>query len=324
MKVIDTQSHWYPRVLLDTYVDSDGFPGCRREGDSYAIEMVPGNWTSLPLHFVELDLQLEAMRDAGVDVVVSSSGSFGDVDALPVAQAKEVAIAVNEKRASAEARFEGFLGLASVPWQDAGAAIEVLDDAVSRLGLRGALIHSNIAGRPIDALYLRPVYARMSELGVPLFLHPGKTLLEPHARDLGLEVMLAYMFDSSMAALRLVLSGILDGLSLDVVHPHCGATLPYLAGRIDHSYWKPWALGRELERLPSELLKGFYTDTMCQSPETLTYAKGFYGVGHLLYGSDYPYYQPAESLAFVRESLTEAEADAVLWENPMRLLRLSA
>jgi aminocarboxymuconate-semialdehyde decarboxylase len=322
MKVIDTQAHWYPRALLDAYVDSDGFPGCRREGDSYAIEMVPDSWTSLPLHFVELDLQLETMRDAGVDVVVSSSGSFGDVDALPVAQAKEVAIGVNEERASAEARFDGFLGLATVPWQDVGAAIEVLDDAVSRLGLRGALIHSNIVGGQIDAPYLRPVYARMSELGVPLFLHPGKTLLEPHARDLGLEVMLAYMFDSSMAALRLVLSGILDGLSLNVVHPHCGATLPYLAGRIDHAYWKPWALGRELERLPSELLKGFYTDTMCQSPETLAYAKGFYGVGHLLYGSDYPYYQPAESLAFVRECLTVAEAAAVLWENPARLLGL--
>ena len=186
MKVIDTQAHWYPRALLDAYVGSDGYPGCRREGDSYAVEMLPGQWTSLPLHFVELELQLETMRDAGVDVVVSSSGSFGDVDALPVEQAKEVAIAVNEERAAAEAGYEGFLGLATVPWQDAAAAVEVLDDAVSRLGLHGALIHSNIVGRPIDASYLRPVYERMGELGVPLFLHPGKTLLEPHARDLGL------------------------------------------------------------------------------------------------------------------------------------------
>jgi aminocarboxymuconate-semialdehyde decarboxylase len=322
MKVVDTQAHWYPRVLLDAYIGSDGFPGCRREGDSYAIEMIPGEWTSLPLHFVELELQLEMMRDAGVDLFVSSSGSFGDVEALTVGQAKEVAIAVNEERAAAQARFAGFLGLATVPWQDTGAAVEVLDDAVSRLGLRGVLIHSNIVGRPVDSPYLRPVYERMSELGVPLFLHPGRTLLEPHARDLGLEVMLAYMFDSSMAALRLVLSGILDGLSLDVVHPHCGATLPYLAGRIDRAYSKPWALGRELEQPPSELLKRFYTDTMCQSPATLAYAKGFYGVERLLYGSDYPYYQPPESLALVRESLTDDEAEAVLWENPARLLGL--
>ena len=322
MKVIDTQAHWYPRILLEAYAESDGFPGCRREGDSYAIEMLPGDWTSLPLHFVELELQLETMREAGVDVVLSSSGSFGDVDALPVEQAKELAIAVNEERAAAEARYDGFLGLATIPWQDPDAAVEVLDDAVSRLGLRGALLHSNIAGLPVDSPYLRPVYERMNELRVPLFLHPGKTLLEPHARDLGIEVILGYMFDSSLAAFRLVLGGILEELELDVVHPHCGATLPYLAGRIDNAYWKPWALGRKLEQPPSERLKGFYTDTMCQSPETLGYAKGFYGVEHMLYGSDYPYYQPADSLAFVRECLTEAEAEAVLWTNAARLLRL--
>jgi aminocarboxymuconate-semialdehyde decarboxylase len=322
MKVIDTQAHWYPRPLFEAYVESDGFPGCRREGDSYAVEMLPGQWTSLPVHFVELELQLETMRAAGVDVVVSSSGSFGDVDALPVGQAKEVAIAVNEERAAAEARFEGFLGLASIPWQDAAAAVEVLDDAVSRLGLRGVLIHSNIVGRPVDSPDLRPVYERMSELGVSLFLHPGRTLLEPHVRDLGLEVILSYMFDSSLAALRLVLSGILDGLSLDVIHPHCGATLPYLAGRIDHAYAKPWALGRELDRPPSERLTDFYTDTMCQSPETLAYAKSFYGVEHLLYGSDYPYFQPAESLAFVRGCLEDSEAQAVLWANAAALLGL--
>jgi aminocarboxymuconate-semialdehyde decarboxylase len=322
MKVVDTQAHWYPRILLEAYAESDGFPGCRRDGDSYAIETRPGEWTSLPLHFVELELQLETMHEAGVDVVVSSSASFGDVDALPVEQAKELAIAVNEERAAAGARYAGFLGLATIPWQDAGAAIEVLGDAVSRLGLRGVLLHSNIAGRPVDSPYLRPVYERMSELRVPLFLHPAKTLLEPHARDLGIEVILAYMFDSSIAAFRLVLSGILDGLELDIVHPHCGATLPYLAGRIDGAYWKPYALGRKLEQPPSERLKGFYTDTMCQSPETLEYAKGFYGVTHMLYGSDYPYYQPADSLALVRECLTEAEAEAVLWTNAARLLRL--
>lgn len=324
MKVIDTQAHWYPRPLLDAYVESDGYPGCTREGDSYAVEMLPGQWTSLPLHFVELELQLETMRAAGVDVVLSSSGSFGDVDDLPVEQAKEVAIACNEARADAERRYDGVLGVASVPWQDADAAVAVLDDAVSRLGLRAALIHSNIVGKPIDSPYLRPVYERMSELGIPLLLHPGRTLLEPHARDLGLEVILAYMYDTSIAALRLVLSGILDGLALAVVHPHCGATLPYLAGRIDGAYWKPWALGRELERLPSELLRAFYTDTMCQSSETLAFAKGFYGVEHLLYGSDYPYYQPAESLAFVRENLTREEVDAVLWTNAARLLALDA
>jgi aminocarboxymuconate-semialdehyde decarboxylase len=322
VKVVDTQAHWYPRALLDAYVESDGFPGCRREGDSYAVEMIPGRWSTLPLHFVELELQVETMREAGVDVFVSSSGSFGDVDALPPGRAEEVAIAVNEARAAAEQRYDSFLGLASVPWQDADAAIRVVDDATQRLGLRGVLIHSNVAGEPVDSPYLRPVYERLAELGVPLFIHPGRTLLEPHVHDYGLEIVLAYMFDTSLAALRLVLSGILDGLDLDVVHPHCGATLPYLSARIDGAHSKPYALGRVLEPPPSERLARFHTDTMCQSPRTLAYAKDFYGVGRLLYGSDYPYYQPSESLAFVRECLTPDELEQVLWQNAARLLRL--
>lgn len=321
--VVDTHTHWYPRVLMEAYVKSDAYPSCRRERDSYAVELLPGQWVSLPLHFVELDLQLEMMHAAGVDVAVSSSASFGDVDALPLAEAVEIAVAVNEARADAISRHSGFVGLATVPWQDPTAAAEVVSDAITRCGLKGVLLHSNIAGRPVDERTLRPVYETIAALGVPLFLHPGRTMLEPFARDLGLEVMVAYMFDSSLAALRLALSGILDGLSLDVVHPHCGATLPYLAGRIDGSHAKPWCLGRVHDPLPSEVLKGFYTDTMCQSAETLAYAHRFYGTEHLLYGSDCPYFSQSESLALVRSVLPEPAHEDVLWKNADRLLGLA-
>lgn len=321
-KVVDTHTHWYPRVLMEAYVKSDAFPSCRRKADSYAVELLPGHWVSLPEHFVEVDLQLEMMHAAGVDVVVSSSGSFGDVDALPAAEAVEVAVAVNEARADAASRHPGFVGLATIPWQEPAAAAEVARDAITRCGLKGALIHTNIAGHHVDDPALRPVYATIAELGVPLFLHPGRTLLEPFSRDLGLEVMVAYMFDSSLAALRLALSGVLDGLSIDVVHPHCGATLPYLAGRIDGSHAKPWCLGRVHDPLPSEVLKGFYTDTMCQSADTLAYAHRFYGTEHLLYGSDCPYFSQSESLALVLATLPEPAHEAVLSKNAARLLRL--
>ena len=215
----------------------------------YAVEILPDSWVTLPLRFVDLDLQLEEIHRAGVGTVVSSSASFGDVDLLPLGQARDLAVTVNEERAAAQRRHPGFIGLATVPWQDGSAAVDVLQDAGTRLGLRGALIHSNIGGAPVDSGYLRPAYEKMAELGMHLFLHPGRTLLAPQTADLGLEVMVAYMFDSSLAALRLALSGVLDGLSLQVVHPHCGATLPYLAKRIDGSYAKPWCLGRELPGL---------------------------------------------------------------------------
>jgi aminocarboxymuconate-semialdehyde decarboxylase len=322
MDVIDTHTHWYSRTLLDAYVDSEGYPACRRVGDSYAVEILPDSWVTLPLRFVELDVQLDESRSAGVGTVVSSSASFGDVDLLPLGQAKEVAVAVNEERAAAGRRHRGFIGLATIPWQDGPAALEVLEDAGTRLGLRGALIHSNIGGAPVDSSYLRPVYEKMAELGMHLFLHPGRTVLAPYTADLGLEVMVAYMFDSSLAAVRLALSGILAGLSLQVVHPHCGATLPYLANRIDGSYAKPWCLGHELPQPPSEVLKSFYTDTMCQSEDTLAYALNFYGPEHMLYGSDCPYFPQADSLALVRRCVSDEVAEAVLRRNAARLLSL--
>ena len=308
--MIDSQAHWYPRLLWEAYAGREEYPRCRREGDGYLYELAPDRWFPIRPHFYELDLQLETFAAAGIDAVVSSSASFGDVDSLPVDQAREVAIALNEARADAEREHAGrFYGLATLPWQDGQAALEVLDDAAGRLGLHGVLLHSNVAGAPVDSEHLRPVYRRIAELGLPLCLHPARTVMEDRLRDYGLEYLVGYMFDTSLAALRLVLAGILEELpGLKVVHPHCGATLPYLAGRIDSSYSKPYSLGVEWPTPPSRYLARMYTDTMSQSAETLAFARAFYGEGHVLWGSDFPYFEPARELDFVRGALGDDAA----------------
>jgi len=321
MAVIDTQTHWYSRTLWDAYLELDEYPRCRRDGDAYAFELAPDRWFPIRPPFFELELQLETFDAAGIDTVISSSASFGDVDRLPVEVAKQIAFELNQERADAQREHEGrFFGLATLPWQDTAAALEVLD-AAAKLGLKGALIHSNLAGRPIDDEQCRPVYARLAELGLPLCLHPARTLAEEQLRDYGLEYVLGYMFDTSTAALRLVFSGIVaENPGLRVVHPHCGATLPYLAGRIDSSHDKPYSLGERLPTLPSEQLAHFYTDTVCQNPEALDYARSFYEPGHVVFGSDFPYFSAADELAFVRESVGDDEA--ILAANAAKLFSI--
>src|SRR5205823_63762 len=98
MRVIDSQTHWYPRFLWEAYTELSDYPRCRRDGDGYAFELAPDRWFPIRPHFYELDLQLETFDAAGIDAVVSSSASFGDVDRLPVGRAKEVAYALNEAR----------------------------------------------------------------------------------------------------------------------------------------------------------------------------------------------------------------------------------
>lgn len=322
MTVIDSQTHWYSRTLWDAYLELDDYPRCRRDGDGYAFELAPDRWFGIQPRFHDLELQLETFTAAGIDTVVSSSASFGDVDRLELGRAKEVALALNEERAAAERDHAGrFYGLATLPWQDTDAALEVLDDAVGRLGLRGVLVHSNIDGKPVDSDHCRPIYARIAELDVPLLLHPARTIAEERLRDYGLEYLVGYMYDTSTAALRLVLSGIVaDNPGLKVVHPHCGATLPYLAGRIDQSHDKPYSLGAPLPTPPSKQLAGFYTDTMCQDAATLDFARRFYSDGHVMFASDFPFFSPQDELAFVRTAVPEDEQDAILRGNVARLL----
>jgi aminocarboxymuconate-semialdehyde decarboxylase len=323
--VFDSQAHWYSPTLWEAYLDLEEYPRCRRDGDGFAYELAPDRWFPIARPFYDLELQMETFEQMGIDTVLSSSASFGDVDRLELGKARETAIALNEERAEAERTYAGrFYGLATIPWQDAEAALEVLDDAVTRLGLKGVLVHSNIDGAPVDSEHCRPVYARIAELGVPLFLHPARTLLEEQLRDYGLEYLTGFMYDTSTAALRLVLSGIAaDNPGLRIVHPHCGATLPYLSGRIDHSHSKPYSLGAPLPVSPSDQLRGFYTDTVCQNPETLAFARDFYTDGHVMFGSDFPYFQPPEELAFVRANVPEAELDGVLGGNVAALLGVS-
>ena len=207
--IVDSQCHWFSPTLLDSLLDLDDYPRCRRDGDGYAFEVAPGRFVPWGPRFTDLESQLEMFAAAGVDAVISSSGSFGDVDRLEPGPAGEVAHAVNAERAAAEQANSGrFYGLATLPWQDTDAALAALDDAVVHLGLRGVLIHSNINGAPVDSDTCRPVYARIAELGVPLFLHPTRSLAEAQLRDYGLEYLVGFVFDTSLAALRLVLSGI--------------------------------------------------------------------------------------------------------------------
>lgn len=322
--VVDCQSHWHPREFFEALARRDRPPRATRAPDGgYVVEL--GEATRFPIMplLLDLDRQLEDAAAAGIDVVVSSTGAFG-VEDLPAAEAGELAALLNEATRAAERAHPGrFHGLARVPLQSPEAALEVLDHAIGELGLRGVCICSNVGGRSVADPDLWPVYERIEALGVPLFIHPTRT---PHSDELeryGLEYVVGFMFDSTIAALDLAFSGAMERFpGLEVVHPHLGGTIPFLAGRIDYEYRKPWAMDTTLSRPPTEYLRRFHTDTVSQTPGALALALDFYGPERMLFASDYPYWSPAEELAFVRANVPAGHLDRVLAGNACRLLGL--
>jgi predicted TIM-barrel fold metal-dependent hydrolase len=92
----------------------------------------------------------------------------------PAAQSVELTRAAHDRLAAiARAHSNRFAGFATLPWQEPQAAAAELERAVHELGLKGTLL----IGRPgktfLDDPRYEPVLAKLAELKVPLYVHPG-------------------------------------------------------------------------------------------------------------------------------------------------------
>ena len=122
-----------------------------------------------------------------------------------------------------------------------------------------------------------------------------------------------------MAASRLVLSGIMErhpGLKL--VLSHTGGALPYQSGRMDKN-----TKNAKLPRPASTYLRRMYTDTVSPHSAGMRFAIEYYGIDNVMYGTDYPCWDPATCLALLDElDLPEADRTKLFRTNAIRILGL--
>jgi len=320
MSVYDCQAHWYPPDFFELCLERTTFPRCRRDGDGYLFELGPESFVPFSGPMIDVDELLELMEGNGIDVLVSSSEPLS-VTGWQVDEAAEAARVLNEAKAREQERHEGrYIGLATLPLQDPERALEELEHSVVELGLGGVCFPSNVQGEPITGPELMPLYERIEALGVPLFLHPTASIARERLREYGLDYVIGYMLDTSVAALNLVFSGTIRRCpGLKIVHPHLGAVVPYLAGRIDFEYKTPWAGNEELPAPPSEYLRAFWTDSVSETPGSLRMALDFYGRDRVLFGTDFPWWKPERAVEFVNSVLDEDERRQVMTTNARAL-----
>lgn len=322
--IIDSQVHWYPPEIIAEAEKRDSSSCVKKKGET--TYFISDGTVPLPFNKEHLDLrvQVETQTHYGVDAAIVSPSYLGDVTRLDLELAVKWAKIINKAYAEAQQTYPGrFFGLASLPFQDAEASIEVLDEAIMEYGLPGVSMHSNIAGRSIAMPEMRPVYKRIEELGVPIFLHPTRSDINYSDKfDWYVEITFGWMFNSTLAAMALILDGILDSYpSLQIVHPHLGGVLPYLRGRMKDSEEDPWA--PLLKRPIDDYLKSnFFTDTAVRSKEDLPLVFDTYGPDRVLFSSDYPWQNLPAYLDFAKDHIEEQHLKAVLGDNAARLLKL--
>jgi predicted TIM-barrel fold metal-dependent hydrolase len=217
-----------------------------------------------------------------------------------------------------------FFGLCVLPLQDVAASLKEFDRCVTRLGMKGLLLYTNLAGRFPDEPQFRPIFARARDLNVPILLHPAKPVTTDLVKTYEMTSFLGNMFDNTIALTRIIMSGLLDQYpTLKLVCPHLGGTLPYIVGRLDH---QTQVLGRGpkyLKKPPSEYLKQIYLDVVSPLPLAMKFAYEFMGPDKLLFASDHPWVDPLLIANDLRSlQLPAADERKIFSENARQLFRL--
>lgn len=247
-------------------------------------------------------------------------------DELPRKEAARWSRLQNDTLATAARSMpDRFVAMGTLPMQFPDLAIAELDYLARSLGIRALEIGTNILGRDLDHEDYRPLWRKLADLDVFVLLHPPRSPVGlDRAGDYFLNNLLCYPIDTTMAAARLIFSGLLlEFPTLKICLAHGGGFLPYQIGRLDRGFAAHPACKKTLARPPSEFLRHFYFDTLTHHTGALDYLIGLVGADKVVYGSDYPFEMLDDTGPDrVREILHLAIADQerILSGNAARLL----
>src|SRR5262249_36569937 len=151
-----------------------------------------------------------------------------------------------------------------------------------------AMIFSNVNGTGLNEPQFWPLYEAANDLGCVLYIHPTHPVGVEAMTDFWLMPLIGFLMDTTLAAAKLVFSGIPDRFPrIRWVLCHMGGAFPYLAERLDRGFEAFSECRAHIDRPPSDYLKDFYYDTVNFNRQAIQLAIGFAGIDHILAGSDY-------------------------------------
>lgn len=240
-----------------------------------------------------IPVRLRDMDKMGIDIQAVSPAPFQYYYWAEPALGRTLSREVNEGIAGLVAgNPDRFVGIGTVPLQNADMAVKELEYASKVLGLRGVELNTNVNGMDLTdpKLKLEKFFRRAEELEMPLFLHPvgfteGKRLVDHYFNN-----VIGNPMDTTIAVSHLILDGVMArNPKLKVVVAHGGAYLAHYWARMDHAHRARADLRTVIKKAPSSYLAKMYFDTITFDPEMLANLVRKYGSDHVMLGTDYPY-----------------------------------
>jgi aminocarboxymuconate-semialdehyde decarboxylase len=289
--MLDLHTHYYPPAYFDRI---------REIPSEFAFDQSPTGQTIIKYRgarffgitpaMTDPEQRIEAMDRVGIDVEVISL-STPNVFFAEAQHQKDVARLVNDSYAELIAKYpQRFKGFASIPMDDADAALKELHRAIHELKLNGVILLSNIRGNALTSPAYRPFFEEANRMKLCILLHPMLPANAEPFREYVLGPIIGFPFDTTLAVARMCYDGMLREFSdIRWIVGHLGGAVPYLMERMDNG-WRDFAECREkIDQLPSTYLKRLYYDTVSFSSHTLKLVRDMVGADHMVMGSDYPH-----------------------------------
>ena len=320
--IIDVHAHVVFEALNNTAgnygpesgVDQTGAPFFRI--GSYTMKPISYQGTV----FTDLDLRIAHLDRLGINIQVLSPNPLTFFHGIETDIATDFCLRHNQLMADTVAVApDRLVGLAALPMQELSAACEELERAVGTLGLRGAMIGTDIpqgfACRSLD-----PFYQKLTDLDVPLFIHASSTdgaggLKDDRLNLHNFSLSLGYAQEETLAVAQLLLGGVLDRHpALDICISHGGGTAAFLAEKIDQlAQVDPTASEGVKQNGFGHELKKLWFDTHVKGEVAAAALRHYAHAGKLVLGTNLGGFDTPEALS----------ADAArLSQNARRLLRL--
>jgi aminocarboxymuconate-semialdehyde decarboxylase len=292
--IIDIFNHFMPKAYLDRL-----------------SQLIPGHvaTTAFPRlkTLVDVDARLRLLEQFGDFAQVLSLANpplelVGSPDITP-----ELARIANDALAEIcrqhPDRFPAFV--AALPMNNIEATLLEIDRAVSQLGARGVQVFTNVAGSPLSNLEYRPLFARMAEHDLPVWVHPmrGPDFPDYSSEKTSLDEIwfsFGWPYETTACMTRLIYSGVFDELpSLKIISHHMGGMIPYFPAKINLGFRQiffgtpeanPVAQERGLRKRPIEYYKMLYADTAIGGEVAPTRCgHAFFGTSNCLFATDAPF-----------------------------------
>ncbi len=142
-------------------------------------------------------------------------------------------------------------------------AADELRRAMIKLGLRGAMIGSNVGGKNLDDPSFEPLWAAAAELDAFFMIHPGNVAGADRLRSYYLNNLIGNPLDTTIAAACLIFGGVLERYpNFKPVMVHGGGFTPYQGGRWVHGWHVRPEPKVHLKHSPEKYLERFRYDTI--------------------------------------------------------------